>query len=285
MNKSNINNDYQNLFPSASIQTVLNEKLTAGISYNYRIQRPSFQDLNPFTFFADSLVSFRGNPLLQPEYSHNASATFDFKKMNLSFNYAYTKDKINTIVILPNEDEPAIFDFFRDNTISTRLYAANLSFPLQNKWYSSYTTLTTRLDDHRYFDRDIAASNKSLGFDIQSNHTFYLPQDFTFELFLKHNSPRVDGIYTDQSISMVSFGLSRSFFNNTFTARFYANDIFKGFRFKGTYDVYDNEWTYLSAGDFRYAKLSLNWNFGKLGTNKLHNKHLYNSELNRIKWQ
>lgn len=280
-----IDNNYQNLFPSASIRATLSEDINLGLNYNYRIQRPAFQDLNPFTFFADSLVSFRGNPLLQPEYSHNAGLSFDFKKVNFSLNYAYTKDKINTIVTIPNEDEPAIFDFFRDNTISTKLYAANLSFPLQNKWYSSYTTLTARLDDHRFFDRELATSNQSFGVDIQSNHTFYLPKDFSFELFLKHNSPRVDGIYTDQSITMVSFGLSRSFLNNALTARLYANDIFKGFRFKGTYDVYDNEWTYLSEGDFRYVKLSLNWNFGKLGTNKLHNKHLYNSELNRINWQ
>ncbi|MEN0048036.1 MAG: outer membrane beta-barrel family protein, partial [Bacteroidota bacterium] len=280
-----IENDYRNLFPSAAIQARLSENLNLGLNYSYRIQRPAFQDLNPFTFFADSLVSFRGNPLLRPEYSHNTTFSIDFKKANFSLNYAYNKDKINTIVTIPDENEPAIFDFFRDNTISTRLYAANLSFPLQNKWYSSYTTLTARLDDHRFFDRDIATSNQSFGMDIQSNHTFYLPKDFSFELFLKHNSPRVDGIYTDQSITMISFGLSRSFLNNTLTTRLYANDIFKGFRFKGTYDVYDNEWTYLSEGDFRYVKLSLNWSFGKLGTNKLHNKHLYNSELNRINWQ
>ncbi|MEM8523407.1 MAG: outer membrane beta-barrel family protein [Bacteroidota bacterium] len=280
-----VENNYKNLFPSASIQTTLNENLKAGLSYNYRIQRPAFQDLNPFTVFADSLVSFRGNPLLQPEYGHNLSANLAIKSFNISLNYNYTKDKINTIVILPNEETPAIFDFFRDNTIGTRLYAVNLSFPLQNKWHSSYTTLTARLDDHRFFDRDVARSNVRAGYNIRSNHTFYLPKDFTLELYLQYASPRVDGLYTDSSVSAVSFGISRKFLNNALTARLFANDIFRGYQFQGTYDVYDNEWTYLNAGDFRFVRFSLNWNFGKLGTSKLHNKHLKDSELNRINWQ
>ena len=228
------------------------------------------------------MVSFRGNPLLQPEYGHNVSASLDIKSINISLNYNYTKDKINTIVILPNEDTPAIFDFFRYNTISTRLYAANFSFPLQNKWHSSYTTLTARLDDHRFFDRAIARSNVRVGYDIKSNHTFYLPKDFTLELYLQYASPRVDGLYTDGVVSAVSFGISRKFLNNALTARLYANDVFQGYQFRGTYDVYDNEWTYLNAGDFRFVKFSLNWNFGKLSTNKFNNKHLYNAELQRI---
>ena len=282
--KNLISNDYKNLFPSASILTEINENLTVGLNYNYRIQRPAFQDLNPFTFFADSLVSFRGNPLLRPEYSHNTALSFDFKKVNLSLNYAFTKDKINTIVIIDNPEEPAIFDFFRDNTLSTTLYSANLSFPVNTKWYVSYNSFTARFDDHRNFDRKVAFSNTSFGVDIQSNHTFYMPKGFTLELFFRYNSPRVDGIYTDRSIGMASLGISRSFFNKSLTTRLYANDIFRGFRFQGTYDVYDNEWTYLNAGDFRYVKLSLNWNFGKLKPNKVGKNKLSNSELNRINW-
>ena len=276
---------YNNLFPSASITYQLAEQANLKLSYNYRIQRPSFQDLNPFTFYADSLVSFRGNPNLVPEYSHNFSLNTQYKSWNLSFNYNRTQDKINTIIEIKNPEEPAIFDFKRDNIEQTDLAAITLSVPLEKGWWSSYNSLTGRWEDHQYKDLGRLVSNQTYGFYLYTNQMVRLPSNIVLEATYQYTSPRVDGIYTDNPISALSLAASRKFWNDQLLVRFLTNDVFKQYKFTGVASVYNNEWTYRSQGDFRYIQLSLNWTFGLLKASQLGNKAISEEELNRINRQ
>ncbi|MEM6842578.1 MAG: outer membrane beta-barrel family protein [Bacteroidota bacterium] len=276
---------YSNLFPSASVAYQLSEQTNLKLSYNYRIQRPSFQDLNPFTFYADSLVSFRGNPNLVPEYSHNFSLSAQYKTWNLSFNYNRTQDKINTIIEIKNPEEPAVFDFKRDNIKQTELAAITLSVPLEKGWWSSYNSLTGRWEDHQYIDLGRLISNQTYGFYLYTNQTVRLPRNITLEAIYQYTSPRVDGIYTDNPISSLSLAASRKFWNDQLLVRFSANDVFKQYKFTGVASVYNNEWTYRSQGDFRYIQLSLNWTFGLLKASRLGNRAISEEELNRINRQ
>jgi hypothetical protein len=47
--------DTTNLFPTAFISYKLDKKNTFAIAYGRRIQRPNYQDLNPFIYFLDTL--------------------------------------------------------------------------------------------------------------------------------------------------------------------------------------------------------------------------------------
>lgn len=274
--------DYSNIFPSATITYQLAEKISMNLSYNYRIQRPSFQDLNPFTFYADSLVSFRGNPNLVPAYSHNLSLNTQHQSWNLGITYQQTRNPINTIIEIRDLDEPAIFDFKRDNIDQTQLVALTLSMPLERGGWSSYYSLTSRWEDHRYEDQRRIVSNQTYGFYLYTNQTFQLPSRIKAEAIFQYTSPRVDGIYTDDPVSALSLAVSRKFLNDRLTARLLANDVFKNYKFTGTASVYGHAWTYRSQGDFRYLQLSLNWNFGKLTTTQLQPKAISEEELNRI---
>jgi outer membrane receptor protein involved in Fe transport len=63
-------NDYGSVFPSAIATWNVTESRQLKASYSKRINRPSTQQLNPFGFREDALNVFRGNPQLQPEYTH-----------------------------------------------------------------------------------------------------------------------------------------------------------------------------------------------------------------------
>ncbi len=47
--------DTTNLFPTAFVSYKVDKKNTLTIAYGRRIQRPNYQDLNPFTYFLDTL--------------------------------------------------------------------------------------------------------------------------------------------------------------------------------------------------------------------------------------
>lgn len=65
---------YFNLFPSIHISYKLEDSQTLQLSYSYRLSRPGFRDLLPFSNFSDSRVFRSGNPLLNPEFTHSFEA-------------------------------------------------------------------------------------------------------------------------------------------------------------------------------------------------------------------
>ncbi|MCF0060763.1 TonB-dependent receptor [Dyadobacter chenwenxiniae] len=62
---------YFNLFPSVHMSYKLKDMQTVQLSYSYRLSRPDFRDLLPFSNFSDSRVFRAGNPLLNPEFTHS----------------------------------------------------------------------------------------------------------------------------------------------------------------------------------------------------------------------
>jgi outer membrane receptor protein involved in Fe transport len=62
-----LDNQYFNLFPSASVSYFISENETLKLNLGKRINRPSLGNLNPFTDITDSLTQRSGNPNLKPE--------------------------------------------------------------------------------------------------------------------------------------------------------------------------------------------------------------------------
>src|SRR5688500_18773459 len=64
-----------------------------GVSFGRRIDRPAYQDLNPFMFFIDKYTYGSGNPFLRPQYSYNFELSHIHKGMlTTTLNYSLTKN-------------------------------------------------------------------------------------------------------------------------------------------------------------------------------------------------
>ncbi|MBX2817380.1 MAG: outer membrane beta-barrel family protein [Saprospiraceae bacterium] len=277
--------EYWNLFPSVSIGHDFESGLRVSAGYNYRIARPAFQDLNPFTIYVDSLVSFVGNPQLLPEYAHSSNLTFSRNGISLSLDHVFTKDKINTVIEVADPENPALFQFVRDNIVSTNMFSGTLSFSVNKGRYSSFYSLVGRVEDHRYRDGQEIVSNAQPGYYIYTSQGFRLPGGIQAEVTLQYTSKRVDGLYLDDPISALGFSLTRRFMSDRLTVRLIGNDILDDYKFIGTAEFFGNDWTYLSRGDWQYLKVAFNWNFGKLSTGQLSNRTVAKSELSRIRKQ
>src|SRR4030095_1737463 len=97
-NDSTFKRDFTNLFPSAFISYAIDKNNSLTVSYSRRITRPSYQDLNPFTYFLDSLSYRQGNPYLLPQFSHNIELSHAFKgKLITTLNYNNTTDVISQV--------------------------------------------------------------------------------------------------------------------------------------------------------------------------------------------
>ena len=98
-NDSSFKREFTNLFPSAFISYAVNKSNQLTLSYSRRINRPNYQDLNPFIYFLDSLSYRKGNPFLLPQFTHNMELSHSYKrKFITTLNYNNTTDVISQIV-------------------------------------------------------------------------------------------------------------------------------------------------------------------------------------------
>ncbi len=57
-----VDTTYLNFFPSGGVTYYINKSNALGVTYSRRIDRPSYQDLNPFEYKLDELTYEKGNP-------------------------------------------------------------------------------------------------------------------------------------------------------------------------------------------------------------------------------
>jgi len=127
---------YLNLFPTAFVQYQATEKSQFTANYGRRIGRPNYQSLNPFIYQIDPYTSERGNPFLQPTYTHNAELSY-------TYNYA------TTLKLAVSRTNDFSTDVIRQDGLAAYQISANvgradalnlsLSTPYQfTKWWTIY---------------------------------------------------------------------------------------------------------------------------------------------------
>ncbi|MEM7038854.1 MAG: TonB-dependent receptor, partial [Bacteroidota bacterium] len=84
---------YVDLFPSAGLTYQLDGRQTLRLNYSRRIDRPRYQNLNPFLNRLDALTFKQGNPFLQPQYTHSLEvAHVLLGSVSTSLRYSRTTD-------------------------------------------------------------------------------------------------------------------------------------------------------------------------------------------------
>src|SRR5690606_32225877 len=68
--------NYFNVFPSAHLSYRFAPEKTIQLSYSYRLSRPRFRDLMPFSNYSDNRSLNVGNPNLRPEYTNSIEAGY-----------------------------------------------------------------------------------------------------------------------------------------------------------------------------------------------------------------
>ncbi len=196
-NNKKVVRHYFNLFPSGGVTYDVNPKNTLSLTYSRRIDRPQYENLNPFEFKLDQISYMKGNPFLKPQYTNNVqlSHTFNYT-LNSSISYAVTNDFF-TEVIGVSDSVPGA-SFLTTKNISQKAVATiSVSYPFNiTKWWSTYTNVSAfnvrqQGDVGNGVLIDIQRSSASVFH--QSN--FKLPKDFSIQASGFYNSPSIWGAY------------------------------------------------------------------------------------------
>jgi len=229
--------NYLSLFPTVFISQKINENNTLKYAYGRRIDRPNYQQLNPFNFYLDPYTISQGNPYLKPQFTDNLELSYSYKSaFSVSLSYSNTKDLILDSKTAQN-DSTRIITVGQGNIGRGQNYNASIYFPLSlAKWWAlqnSFNVFYNKFSDGDLEGASFRLSKVAYNFNISSS--INLPDNWTIETNFWLNSPKVRGL--ERTIIYqyaLNAGLQKSFMDKKLKFRLSVDDIFATNYWKGT---------------------------------------------------
>ena len=258
--------DTTNIFPTAFVSYKVNDNNSLTVTYGRRINRPNYQDLNPFTYFLDSLSYRQGNIYLRPQYTNNYELTYAFRgKYITTLNYTATDDVISQINKLdPANPDSRIRFLTVDNVAKFRNIGLSVTAPLtMAKWWNA--NLFTNIFNNRYegmFDTTLIDMSFT-SFMVNITNNFTLGKGYSAELsgFYRHKG--INNLTAMEPIYQISFGAQKNVLKGKGTVRLNVRDPFAWQKFEGTSKYGRIDGNFLARPDIRQVTATFTYRFGK----------------------
>jgi hypothetical protein len=222
---------YWDFFPTLFVQQTLSKNNQLGFSYSRRIDRPSYDALNPFIYYLDQFTYSKGNPFLNPQYTNNFELSYTLlQKYMLSIGYSRVNDVIME-VLLPDTAQKALYQT-NANIAQNISYNANLNIPVQiTKWWQANNNLNVFYLSFRA--PDLAGNALKTGktsFQFKTQQTFTIMSGFTAELSGSYESPLDYGTFSIRPRYSIDAGLSKALFNKKASLKLALSDVFNTYK-------------------------------------------------------
>jgi len=257
--------DYTDLFPSAALTFNKNPMKQWTVAYSRRIDRPAYQDLNPFEFKLNEYTYMKGNTELRPQYTNSFSVTNIYKyKFTTKLNYSHVKDIFAQIPDTAAGESTKGF-LQKRNLAQQDVWSLNISYPFQYKWYSFFAT--TNANYSRY-QADYGSGNRKVDLKVFAytffmQNSFKLGKDWTAEVSGLYLSPSVwQGVIKSKAMGTVDMGLQKTVFKGKASIKAAVSDVFKTMKWGGTSDFTGVYSKFSGHGEQPQFKLNFNYRFG-----------------------
>ena len=231
VNNKTVDTTYTNFFPSVALGYELSKNVAFNLTYRYSVDRPRYQDLNPFEYRLDELSYRRGNPFLRPQFTQSIElGTTLFQRANITVNYAKTNDafaQISDQAIDPTSGKQ-IFYIQKRNLATLNNFGVTLTTPIPiNKWwtgnanlYYNYSILQANYGEGRVLDIKVNGG----GFWMQQ--VFTLSKTLTAEVSGWGSIGGTWGAYIMRPQGVMDIGMSQKIWDGNGTIRLSLGDVF-----------------------------------------------------------
>lgn len=256
--------DYLNLFPSLSLQYMLNETTSSQLSYGRRIRRPGFGALNPFGGIGDPTSLFIGNPDLNPIYIDRVEWNLLYRKDKLTLNPAVYATQVNDFFKYVIEQEEGNIFGLEQGTIIVMPVNLGVEQLLGLELTANYraSDALSISGEFNYYGfretgilegRDFAVSGGTWAGSVRAS--LNLPKDIRFQGSFQYNAARRDAQGVNKASYYANFSLSKEWDDKyTLSANVRSRRFFNSERFGPTFTETDDfQWTgWRTALTFRY---------------------------------
>lgn len=180
---------YLNIFPSGGLSYKLNKDHSLRLNFSRRIDRPNYEDLNPFEFRLDELTYQKGNAFLQPQYANSIEITHIFRnRVSTTLGYTLIEDFFARITDTVETRRSFIT---KRNLTRQEVLNLNISSPFSvTEWWNGYANLNIyHTQNEADFGDGRTVDLSVTGFSVYNQHNFTLLKGFNLELSGFYNSP------------------------------------------------------------------------------------------------
>ena len=270
---------YHDLFPNFSVGWQKN-KWGIQLSYNKRISRPSYNQLNSNIQYDNRYQYEGGNPLLRPTIKQNLDLNVTYSWLNFTAGYSHNKDVRLSFGSLYQEGTE-ITIWTNRNFDKFESYNASLTASPKFGFYSPTLTLSywqQNFDTQAY---GLATKRNEPEWQINFRNWFTIDKTTKAMLYLHYSTSHDYGFNHYAHEFNINARVQKTFLDGNLTAALFANDIFRNLRerWTGYYPV-----TTMGKDAYVYTQsigLSLSYDFNTTRS-KYKGTGAGNAEKNRL---
>lgn len=260
--------NYGSLFPTAFLSYQLDSNNSITLRLGRRIDRPPFQQLNPFLTTLNKYTYEGGNPFIKPQYTWNFAVAHTYKQMlTTEVSYSYLKDYFSQIFIIDSNSSNVnknIIIYTRGNVGSFQNLGITETFqkPVTKWWNLTAVAVYNYKIIKGVVWAPIEARVSQLNISI--NNQIQLNKGWSFELSGYYQTrSQIDLQEWLKPQGELNFGVAKQVLKKKGTVKLSVRDItyfqnYSGYStFQNSYEPFTIKW------DSRVVRLSFSWRFGK----------------------
>jgi len=261
-----VKRSYVNLFPNLMVKKDFPHDHSLSLAFNRRIDRPNYQDLNPFRYYIDQYTYQVGNPFLQPQLTYATELSYTYKNQyTITLDYSYTSNVITEYI--RQDDKTRVGYQTNENLSSFNNVGISWSIPVTiARWWNTQNFLSIFYNDFQGSVDQARLTNHHAAWRFNSVQEFQLPAHIKAELSGFYQSSMPYGPFMLKPRYRIDIGFQKNLFHDKGTLKLFANDIFR---------------TQQGIVDLRYLNTDIHvhnrWNTQKVGVSFVY--HFGNQQL------
>ena len=251
---------YTDPFPSASVTFNKNPMKQWSFSYSRRIDRPSYQNLNPFEFNLDKYTFQRGNPNLRPQYTNSFGVTNVYKyRLTTTLNYSHVSD---VFTMIPKSEGTKAF-ITNENVANQDIVSLNVSMPVQYKKYSLFFNVNSYYSKFKGDAPDYHVDVDVFSFNVYAQQTFKVTKTTTAELSGFYTAPSIwQGAFKTKQLGSLDVGVQQVILKGKATVKGSVTDVLNTFHWSATNNTTGQLVRVNGGWESRQFRINLNYRFG-----------------------
>lgn len=259
---SSFNRHYTGLFPSAALTYNKNPAQQWTFTYSRRIDRPAYQDLNPFEYKLDEYTYQKGNTELRPQYTNSIGLSYVYKgKLVTTLNYSHVKDVFTQLVDTTDRSKA----FLTKRNLATQdITSLNISYPWSIGRYSIFANVNTY---YSLYNADFGSGRTVdlhvFAMNLFAQQSFRLGKDWTADVSGFYTTPSIwQGTFRVHALGNLDAGIQKAVWNKKGLIKLSVSDVFRTLHFTSTSDFAGQHLTATGHAESRQLKLYFTYKFG-----------------------
>jgi iron complex outermembrane recepter protein len=260
---SSFRDSYIQLFPNLFFSDKLNDQNELNFSFGRRVDRPTYDQLNPFKFFLNPAYFIEGNPFLKPQFTYAGTLTYMLDQ-KYTFSVAYSNTTKDIILILaPDPAAPQTIIQQDQNLASFQIYTISLSMPFDPfKWWSSNNSFNAYYYIYRGDLSNTPLNSGKFAFDFNSTNSFIISNSTTAEINAAFTSGNIEGYVYFNHVFQLSAGIAQKVLKGRGILKLSIADPFRTDISAGYTNLVNYSDVFKRYSDSRYAAISFSYRFG-----------------------